>query len=231
MPLLKYSKNEDILKIYLDDLQSQNSLSLAMAEELAARLAIKDFSGLIVTNNGNTFCAGGNLRFYKDLQTKEEGLAINRRITRILDDVFQLPIPKACFVNGPCYGGGIEFLACFDFVVASPRSLFGLWQRRVGLSLGWGGETRLERRMSKKQLNNWLLRAETISVFSAKNRGLIDDIQLSSSGLETCDRWVRRSLSFGTESLTAIQQNQGHQDKAFAQLWLSETHKKVLDKF
>lgn len=231
MLLLNYFKKNDVLQIFLNDGSTQNSLSLAMVEELDQLLSTEHYSGFIVSNCGTTFCAGGNLRFYKSLATKEEGLIINKKIADTLDKIADLPVLKACFINGPCYGGGIEFLSCFDFVVSSPHSLFGLWQRRVGLTFGWGGQKRLQLRLKERDLHNWLLAADTISAYSAKKRGLIDDIQLSSRGLETCDLWIRQSLAFGKESLAEIQMDRDQQDRVFSKLWLSETHKQVLKKF
>lgn len=231
MPLLRKEKKQDLLILTMDDPKSKNAFSPPMAEELANYISKETFKGLILTNSSSQFCSGGNLRFYKDLETKDDGLKHNQRISEILNQLDQLKVPTACFVNGACYGGGVELISSFDRVLCSPSSLFGLWQRRVGLTFGWGGQSRLERRLGAQMVNRWLLGGETIPSYEAKSRGLVDSIQLSSKGLETCIHWVEGVLRLGSENLDMILKEREDQEGVFQKLWLGKEHKEVLDKF
>lgn len=231
MPLLRSELVDQTLILHISDASTRNALSLELARELRDRIQKLDFRGLLVTHDGPYFCSGGQLKFYKSLKSKDEGLKVNQEIAEALEALDRLPVAKACFVDGVCLGGGVELLSCFDHVVASPQSLFGLWQRRVGLSYGWGGGERLARRISKKHLNRWLLGAETKDVYSSKAIGLVDQIQLAQNGLLDCFRWVQRCHHFGTESLGCILDANQSEKESFTQLWLGESHMKALQRF
>ena len=169
MPLtkLKYSYSDEVLVVFLNHIESYNAFDIHMATELWELLEKEKPKALVLSNTGNTFCSGGNLKYYKALETKEEGVAVNQKIKSILNGINDLAIPKACFVQGSCYGGGVELLSCFDKTYGSPSSLFGLWQRRIGLSFGWGGGERLLKRLSESDLQAWLFEASTLSSYEA----------------------------------------------------------------
>lgn len=230
MSLLRENKYNRILHLSIDDSSARNAFSYELARQLHSRVAKKDFSAMVLTAEGRHFCSGGNLSFYKGLSTKQEGLEINSEIADILNDLNHIPVPKLCYVQGPCYGGGVELISCFDFIWASPSSLFGLWQRRVGLSYGWGGKARLEKRISQKHLQAWLLAAETRSSYQALEVGLIDKIVLKSQALDLAVSFLENLLGHGNQSIEVTQSDKPEADQ-FAELWWGEKHKSVLEKF
>ena len=227
MALLDFTLKDSILHIQLNDPESRNAFSPTMADEFCSAFRSAGVKAVLLSSKGPVFCSGGNLRFYKNLKNKNEGLEYNKKIESILSEFANLKIPKAAWVNGPCFGGGIELLSCFDFIAASPSSLFGLWQRKVGLSFGWGGESRLNKKINSEKLRNWLLSADTRTVYQIRNLGLVDQIFPHSNGLLKSKDWLIRSLDLGDESLEKITQNS---NSAFEALWMSEEHKKALSK-
>lgn len=231
LPNLKYSYLNEVLVVNLDNQGTQNAFDIGMAEKLSNLVLKEKPKSLVLSNSGTVFCSGGNLKYYKALKTKEEGILVNLRIKSILSELSDLEIPKACFVQGPCYGGGIELLSCFDKIYATPQSLFGLWQRRVGLSFGWGGGERLLKRLPEEKLQAWLLDASTLSAYDARKIGLIDDVVMSSRGIEKAVSWVSRSISLGEESFVKTKTVFQDEEKKFSELWLSDKHKKILNKF
>ena len=230
--MLKTQIKDSLLILELDDQESYNAFSPAMAAEFHKQLQENTYKAVYLTSNGHKsiFCSGGNLSFYKNLETRDEGLEHNDKIRFILNEFKSLKVPKVCYVNGTVLGGGIELISCFDRILASPHSLFGLWQRRIGLTYGWGGEKRLLQRISKSKLEQWLFQASTKSVYEAKEIGLVDEICLSNQAIAASNRWIDNVCSQGIESFEKIK---SHEDpsKAFQALWLSEKHKKVLKKF
>lgn len=231
MPLLNHSVVDKVLHIELDDPEARNAFSPAMAEEFDLALKSHQFSAVVVTAKGPSFCSGGNLKYYAKLKNKDQGLEANERITQILDNFHKLNVPKACFINGTVFGGGIELVSCFDFVCSSPSSLFGLWQRRIGLTFGWGAESRLLCRLSQRDLKRWLLSADTISAYQANRLGLVDKVSLSNQGKKDCLQWLKASLDLGDEGLKAILDHDGESEKAFKKLWMTEKHKAMLKRF
>lgn len=230
MPLLKKEIRNNTLILTLSDPESRNAFSPPMAEEFHKALKESRFQSVLLKSEGPVFCSGGNLPFYKRLKNKDEGLAHNQRITEILDYLQSLPVPKICLVEGLCIGGGVELVAAFDKVFAAPHSLFGLWQRRVGLTFGWGGQERLSKKVSSKDLQNWLLEARTFSSYQAKSVGLVDQIYLSSNLMKEALKWIDNIEKRGSQSQRTILQNHNDQKSAFNSLWLGEEHKRALGK-
>ncbi len=230
MPLLKTETHDDILFLTLDDPKRRNAFGPSMVEEFYSAIQAPQILGVFVTASGSSFCSGGDLPFYKNMKTKSEGLASHQRISEVLQYFYNLPIPKACYVQGPCYGGGVELLSCFDFVVAHPASLFGLWQRRLGLTCGWGGHERLAQRMGVSPVTRWLRSAQTLSVFEARAMGLVDQIALHKPGSQLCAQWIKDISSLGTENWVTIHKNLDNQSVAFQELWFEGRHKQFLKK-
>lgn len=229
MSLLSTVLENKILVITLNDPLSRNAFSPQMADEFYQVLRTTSFSGLIVRANGSCFCSGGNLSFYKKLPTKAEGLKYNKRITHILSHLYELPQPTLALVNGGCYGGGVELLSCFDSVFATPASLFGLWQRRVGLTYGWGGQPRVEQKIGSRKAQSWLLSGSTLSSYQAQEWGLIDQVLLLENLLPCGFDHLNRQLEMGESELQQIKTSKD-QNSIFQSLWLEGRHKDVLKK-
>lgn len=224
-------EDHKILHIFLNQPQTGNALSLEMAELILNRLEQRDFKAFLISHHQGPFCAGGNLRFYQSLEKKDQGLKVNDRINQILHEITHWPVPKACFIDGLCLGGGIELATCFDHIVASPRALFGLWQRRIGLTFGWGGEERLLRRLSSQALRSWRLSAKTLSVYEAQDLGLIDQVATSSKGFEQTHKWLQQSLRWGEATLPGHLDHHQKSPTLFSQLWMGPTHQQALKSF
>ncbi len=232
MSLVEFEiQDQKILHIFLNQPQAGNAFSLEMAESILKRLEQRDFKAFLISHRLGPFCTGGNLRFYQSLEKKDQGLKANDRIAHILDQITHWPVLKACFIDGLCLGGGIELATCFDYIVASPRALFGLWQRRLGLTFGWGGEERLLRRISPQALRTWRLSTKTLSAYEAHELGLIDQITISSKGLERTREWLLQCLLWGEATLPEHLDYHHNSRPLFSQLWMGPTHQQALKSF
>lgn len=172
------------------------------------------------------FCSGGNLKYYAGLKSKLQGVQANRKIAQVLQRISDLPIPTVVLVNGDCFGGGVEILSAFDFVLAAPDVLLGLWQRRVGLSFGWGGGSRLLRRLSKGRLLREAMWAHEMSAYEAARIGLVDEV---------CPRWALRSRAETLVSKSEVawtrKWNEKNESQIFEKLWWGPAHRDALRKF
>ncbi len=231
MPQLTHQIDKNILYLTFNEVETRNAFSPDLAESLHQLRTSNKHSALVLRAKGPFFCSGGNLRHYQSLENKDQGLKKNRRILEVLDALENSPVPTVALVDGVCLGGGIELLSCFDQVIATPLSLFGLWQRRIGLTFGWGGEQRLVRRLGPARTRSWLNSSATISCWQAHQWGLVDQIELQGQ-LETAgDQWVSAVLEGGSESFREIKLSSNDDNQVFSKLWLSGRHKEVLSQF
>jgi enoyl-CoA hydratase/carnithine racemase len=231
MPLLDIELSDNLLTLTLNDPQTNNALSPSMAEELIQSLKGHDFEALCLKAHGSQFCSGGNLQFYKNLKSRDEGLVYNQRIAEILKALYEWPVPTFVYVQGGCFGGGIELITCFDWIMASPSSLFGLWQRRIGLTYGWGGQKCLEDRIGTAQAQVWLHGGETRSAWRAQEMGLVDEVLMRSQADQKIKQRVKRLKAMDPETFSEVKSHRKNQHQAFQSLWGGPRHSKALEKF
>jgi enoyl-CoA hydratase/carnithine racemase len=228
-PFITVEKIDRVLELTFEDPLSRNSFSLRAAEELAAVLHEGEFDAIVFTARGRVFCSGGNLADYAALAASEEGLKINRRITEVLDLLARQPVPTVCAVNGDCFGGGVELISAFDFVLATPSSFFGLWQRKIALSFGWGGGRRLEHRLGLASLKRLALEANELGAREALEFGLIDAIVPESLLMARALEKAKAVASLSQAPLGALKTWSAEREReVFESLWWNNEHRRAL---
>ncbi len=160
---LALSKNRAI------DFGTMSALEAALADAEQA-------DSFILTGGATVFALGGDLKAFSTLLSKEEGLGMARRMDAILRRIETLPVPTMAVVNGAAYGGGVEILGAFDRVIAVEDAVFGFTQKRFGLPPGWGGLTRLGRRVEEGLLREWFEEMRVVSAQEALRAGLVDGV-------------------------------------------------------
>lgn len=229
---MKINLQSGVLEIVLDDLGTNNALSLPKAKQLSQSLSSARLQLIYITNLGRVFCAGGNLKDYADQKNKGAGLAINREIQSVLQQISQYPALKVAFVNGDCLGGGVEFLSCFDLIWSAPHVYIGLWQRKMGLSFGWGGFERLAKRVNPAWATHRLLTGELQTAGQARDAGLVDEILDEAEARTRWEILKASALNDKDGSFAAVSRDLPHgETSVFEKLWWSEYHRSQLQKF
>lgn len=95
---------------------------------------------MIVTGDGQAFCAGADLTLARDAATEEERRHHQRemeRVPRIIGRVFDVMVHMDVIsigaVNGYAVGGGWSIAAGFDHVVAAEGAMFWLPEVEIGM--------------------------------------------------------------------------------------------------
>jgi enoyl-CoA hydratase/carnithine racemase len=216
--------------IEINNVEAGNSFGPEEAIQLLDFLDSKEakkISGIVWTNEpGFPFCRGGNLKYYRNLKTKLQGIKANKQIQAALSKLEKLPFPCIAVICGDVFGGGLELLTCFDFVYSTPQTLLGYWQRKIGLSFGWGGGARSLKRLSVHKLIGLALEARSITAYEAQSIGLIEEvipvdlIQLKAS------KKMQSLLSGSPETFQAIKSWSPKQEQAiFERLWWTPEHR------
>lgn len=124
-----------------------NILSMDVLIELGELLdAIKDnrkIKTVVITGNGKHFSAGANINEIKKIvfgkNSRADGWVFARLGLEIMEKIYNFPKPIVAFINGDCYGGGLELaLACQKRIVIS-HAILGFPEAKLGLIPGWGG--------------------------------------------------------------------------------------------
>lgn len=219
--------------LLFDNKEQRNCFGLQEARELQGVLkSISNCKVLVWRSAGErSFCSGGNLKDYAKLKNKADGLKINREIRSILNSFVKLPIVKVAVVEGDCWGGGLEILSCFQYVISLPHVLYGLWQSKNGLTTGWNGGQRLSEH-NLSLFKNHLMLGHAMSAYEAYQLSWIHEI-VSFENLESSlNQWLQSVENIDEKLLESILSwSPSKELSQFENLWWSDFHRKSLKAF
>ncbi len=157
----------------------RNAVDAAMMARLEARLdrveADDDVRVVVLTGAGSKgFCAGGDLAWFATLASRDDGLAMSRRMQAVLHRLWAGPRPVIAAVAGDAWGGGCEILTACHLRVAAESARFGFRQAAMGVVTGWGGGARLFHLVGRSHALRLLLTAEAVGAEEALRIGLVD---------------------------------------------------------
>ncbi len=220
-------------KVYLElrftSLSSGNALGLEAAKELAQiAKAHKNYQRPVVVTSGNSrlFCSGGNRSDHKKLKSKTAGLGVARATARQLDAFARWPVVKLALIEGDVLGGGMEWLARFDFRWSTQHALFSFWQKRLGLSTGWSGGKNWANRIGELQVRQLLLEGKLLSAFEAHELGLVDRVVSPLKIRSELLLWCERHTPASTPHL--VRWTPQNERTTFGKLWWGPEHRDSL---
>ncbi len=156
-----------------------NALSRALLEELLARTREvarhPDVRAAVVTGAGKAFAAGadiGEMRGFGPAEAED----FSRLGHRAFGALEELAIPTIAAVQGVALGGGCELACACDWVYASREARFGQPEVKLGLIPGFGGTSRLARRVGLAWAKEIVLTGEPIGPIVARRIGLVNRV-------------------------------------------------------
>ena len=219
---------DEILWVSFSDPSSRNAFSIAAARELRAVLK-SQFRALVFSAPGRVFCSGGQLDDYASMTSADEGRVVNDEIRDVLNELSSLKVPTIACVTGDAFGGGVELISCFDHVLSVPHAMFALWQRRIGLSFGWGGGARLEKRLGSNVLRHMSLSTTAISAHEALSVGLVDMLVAEHALESSVATFASRLIHLPSEPIETLKSFTASEEASdFNSLWWNLSHRSVL---
>lgn len=129
--------NTAIITLYRPE--KRNALHPFLVEQLKNKLVDfeKDDSvkSLIITGEGNTFCAGADLEYLQQISsnTSVENYKDSKSLAELFLMIYNFPKPTIAAVNGSAIAGGCGLASVCDFIVAQPeKSKFGYSEVKIG---------------------------------------------------------------------------------------------------
>lgn len=116
-----------------------NALSQDLIDALkatAAKIAANpEIRAVVLTGQGVSFCAGGDLGWMRDQMAGDAAMkrAAARSIAQMLAALNALPQPLIGRVQGNAFGGGVGLACVCDVVIAADHAKFGLTETKLGL--------------------------------------------------------------------------------------------------
>ena len=204
---------DGVLELRLNRATKRNALSIAMLEELRARLgevAVDAYRSapdstrvLVLSGDGPAFSAGHDLgemsRMARDRD--QEGLQdVFALCNEVMQMIPKLPVPVVAKVDGIATAAGCQLVAACDLAVASSRSRFAT----PGVSIGLFCSTPavpISRAVGRKRAMEMLLTGDMIGADEALNAGLLNRVVEADDLEATVDELAGR---IATKSATAI---------------------------
>ncbi|HEX2642007.1 MAG TPA: enoyl-CoA hydratase-related protein, partial [Thermoanaerobaculia bacterium] len=152
--------------------------ALAELEQRIQEVAKRQDIGCLILLSGKegSFIAGADVEEIARVTDPVEAEAGSRLGHRLFSAWESLPFPTVAAVRGVCLGGGLEISLASTYRVLSDRadSRMGLPEVRLGIVPGWGGSTRLPRRIGIAESLDLILTGKTVSGRRALKLGLVD---------------------------------------------------------
>lgn len=120
------------------------------------------------------FCAGGDIRRFESLHTREQAMEFVTGVQALLDRVASVPAPVIAAIGGCAIGGGLELALACDIRIASKTASLGLPETRWGLLAGAGGTQRLARTVGAGMAKCMMYTADPVDATEALRIGLVD---------------------------------------------------------
>ena len=177
--LVHLEKQGSVALVTVDRPDALNALNRAVLDALDAVIdAIAGDAGVkavVVTGAGRAFVAGADIAEMKTM-TPLAAEAFSASAHRIFARLETLPIPTIAAVNGFALGGGCELALACDWIYASAKAKIGQPETKLGLIPGFGGTSRLVRRVGLAWAKELILVAEPIGADEALRIGLVNRV-------------------------------------------------------
>lgn len=162
---------DGVLTLTLNRPDKKNSLTPGMLNDLGDQLQAaaenESIRVVVLTNSGNTFCAGA------DLKSLGKGEKSRHSITDVFQLIMDSPKPVIAKIQGHCMGGGVGLAAACDLSIASNEIKMGFTEVRLGVAPAMISVVCLPK-MRRGDAMELFLTGEKISAVRAAELGLIN---------------------------------------------------------
>jgi 2-(1,2-epoxy-1,2-dihydrophenyl)acetyl-CoA isomerase len=200
-------ESEAVATVTLNRPDKLNAFAGSMREELFRLLlqisARNDIGAVIITGAGRGFCAGGDVEYMHELQSRSDGESFQRLLeagANIVTAIRELPQFVIAAVNGVAAGAGCNLALACDYRIASSKASFGETFVRIGLHPDWGGTWFLPRLVGASRALEMCLTGRMVSAAEAMEIGLADRV-VDGEALMTEATALARSVASGPQEV------------------------------
>lgn len=207
---LQFEVHDGVATLTMSRPAARNALSTSMKNEFARIVpqlaADKAIRAVILTGEGGTFCAGGDLR---GMAEARPAMNIETWRDRMIDvqpwmrQLVLLDKPLIAAVDGFAFGAGFSLALMADVVLATPRARFCLSFMRVGLVPDFAAMYTLPRVVGVQRAKELMLTAREVSADEALRLGIAMEL-VPPEGLMDRARALARSFVGASPVATAL---------------------------
>ncbi len=171
------SRDGPVTTVILNRPEVHNALDRELSQELND--AVKEVNVdrecrvMVLRGAGNTFCAGDDIKEFNNWTNEDLRWQVRlyQETVSLIEDL--IPVTVAV-VDGVCTGGGLELTLASDFVLATPRSRWGMPEINWDITPGWGGTAKLAKHVGRRKAKEWNLLGTLFSAAKAERHNLVN---------------------------------------------------------
>ncbi len=131
---------------------------------------------VILTAEGETFAAGGDLRELRGATSADDAVRLAETGRTVCDGLGALPVPVIAALPGAAIGGGSELAIACDLRIAAPGASLCFKHAHMGVTTAWGVLPRLVSLAGHAGAARLLLTAQTVDAAEGLRLGLFDAV-------------------------------------------------------
>lgn len=209
---LKSTSDGRTMVLTLSNPESRNALGpeiyAAGVEALNAAENNPEIRSVVITGEGTTFCAGGNLhRLLANRQQPHEMQAQSiDGLHSWIDSIRTFPKPVIAAVEGAAAGAGFSLALACDFLVAADDAVFVMAYSSVALSPDGGGSWTLSRALPRQLVSELLMCGEHITAQRLQALGLANKVTPAGNSLNEALKLADRLNTRAPNALSSIKE-------------------------
>ncbi|SES69291.1 Enoyl-CoA hydratase [Oceanobacillus limi] len=208
MTTVQFESEDGISYIRLNRPERYNALDKKMLEDLLEVIEKVENNHdriVILSGNGNAFCAGGDISMMKEFSNQDVFGEIMDTIGLIVRKLYVLNKIVISAVQGSAAGLGLSLALTADYVIGQNESKFGMLFLGVGLAPDGGGHFWLEQRLGAQRAKQFIWGMKQVQGQVAKSMGLVD-ILTNKSVVEEATRLGQKLLTTPTIAMLKTKQ-------------------------
>ncbi|MEU6975332.1 MULTISPECIES: enoyl-CoA hydratase-related protein [unclassified Streptomyces] len=173
-PQLTVTVADEVATVVIANPAKRNTMTAgmwrALPELLAPLAADPAVRALVLTGEGETFCAGADISALREPGDEQQALAV-----RAEEALAAFPKPTLAAVRGFCVGGGSQLAAACDLRFAEEGTRFGVTPAKLGIVYPSSSTRRLAALVGPSAAKHLLFSGEFIDTERALRIGLVDE--------------------------------------------------------
>ncbi|WP_406356996.1 enoyl-CoA hydratase/isomerase family protein [Streptomyces sp. NBC_00658] len=174
-PQLPHSVTDGVATVVINHPAKRNAMTAGMWRALPPLLDEltddADVHALVLTGEGDTFCAGADISTLRGSPDEAQGLAVLAE-----EALAAFPKPTLAAIRGYCVGGGSQLAAACDLRFAEEGALFGVTPAKLGIVYPSSSTRRLVSLVGPATAKYLLFSGELIDAEQALRTGLVDEV-------------------------------------------------------
>ena len=209
--LLSTSQDQTLI-LTISNPEHRNALGPEMyaagVEALNAAESNPDVRTVVITGEGSTFSAGGNLqRLQNNRQQPPEVQAQSiEGLHSWIEAIRTCPKPVIAAVEGPAAGAGFSLALACDMIVAARNSVFVMAYSGIALSPDGGGSWSLSRLMPRQLATELLMCGERIGAEQLHQMGIVNRLTEPGHALEQALQWAAQLNERAPNALSSVKE-------------------------